>query len=223
MTEQNGPGRSRDGAPTDGMGRPLGDPQELVRAQLDAAIAEAGGAWELPEDEVDAVGRTAFDATTSQDGTVTVLLPKEGIGRVPSQSMVRIESKEDGRTYQAVVVEGPFAEPDGLRPDAPVVVTTTVRGGFFLPRYHGRVSVELIGEVVEGSAGERVLVPPRFRPLPNSPVFALGPEETAKALKLGGELRIGRAVGQEDVAVAVPIGSKEVLPRHTAVLGTTGG
>ena len=189
-----------------------------VATEIERHVDEIGGPWQLPDDEVDAVGRTAFDSPSSEDGTVTVLLPKESIGRVPSQSLLRIESKEDGRTYRAVVVEGPFSEPDGLRPDAPVVVTTTVRGGFFLPRYHGRIHAELMGEVVDGT-----LEPPRFRPLPNSPAFVLGSAETTEALKLGGKLRIGRAVGHDDVVVAVPADSKEVLPRHTAVLGTTGG
>lgn len=191
---------------------------DLVRGQIAEAIEQAGGPYKPPEGERGAVGRTAFDSPTSKDGTITVLLPQDDIGKVPSQTLVRIESK-DGRAYLAVVVEGPFAEPDGLRADAPIMVTTTVRGAVLMPRYHGRVHVELMGERYE----DGTLVPPRFRPLPNSPVFVLGPAETAAALRLGGDLRIGRAIGQDDVAVAVPTGSKEVLPRHTAVLGTTGG
>ena len=193
--------------------------EERVDELLDDALRRSDGAYRVPDDEAEALGRSAFDTPSSKDGTVTVLLPKESIELVPSQALVRIVSKEDDRSYLGIVVEGPFAEPDGLRADAPLVVQTTVRGAILMPRYHGRVHVELLGEELPGGK----LIPPRYRPLPNSPVFALGADETAAALRLGGELRLGRVVGNEQVEVAVPIGNKEVLPRHTAILGTTGG
>jgi DNA helicase HerA-like ATPase len=66
-------------------------------------------------------------------------------------------------------------------------------------------------------------VPPRFRPLPNSPVFVLGTEEKATVLQPKGEIRLGLVVGDPDIEVGVPVTKKAVLPRHTAVLGTTGG
>ena len=117
-----------------------------------------------------------------------------------------------------VVVKGPFAEPDGLWADAPLVVTTTVRGGIFMPKDHGRVQVELLGERVDG-----VLQPPRYRPLPNSPVFVLDEGETEAVLATNGDLRLGRAVGHDDVTVGIPSERKGVLPRHTGIVGTTGG
>ena len=177
----------------------------------------AGEPWEEPAEYVGAIGRTMFDTGTSRDNTITVLLPKDEIGRVPSQSLVRINSILDGRTYLAIVVAGPFAEPDGLRADSPAVVTTSVRGGIFMPRFHGRVQVEVLGEQLETG-----LVPPRFRPLPNSPVFILGGAESISLLRLEGDLRLGVAVGDEAMTVDVPSDRKSVLPRHTGVLGTTG-
>src|SRR5947209_5689559 len=117
-----------------------------VLEEFDRLGAEAGGPWSERPDDQDAAGRTMFDLPNSEDNTITVLLPREQIGSLPSQSLVRIVSHEDRRTYLAVVVKGPFAEPDGLRADAPVVVTTTVRGAVFMPHYHGRVQVELLGE-----------------------------------------------------------------------------
>src|SRR5439155_26544668 len=85
---------------------------------------------------------------------------------------------------------------------------------------HGRVQVQLLGEQV-GEAGE--LTPPRLRPLPHSPVFRLDDDEAARVLKADGDLRLGLAVGHEALVVGVPSAAKGVLPRHTAVLGTTGG
>ena len=190
---------------------------------LEKEIDLAGGEWQEDEESRGSIGFTMYDTPTSKDNTVTVLLPADQIGKAASQSLVRIKSKSkerggDGRQYLGAVVQGPFAEPDGLRADAPLVVTTTVRGARFMPRYHGRVQVEILGEEVNGT-----IVPPRFRPLPNSPVFALDQEETSERLKLEGDVTLGLAVGYEEMAVALPSTRKEVFPRHTGILGTTGG
>lgn len=126
---------------------------------------------------LDAVAFTHFDTPSSQDNTVVVLVAKENMEKLPSQAIVEIRSlpdAEDGgraRKYLGIIVAGPFAEPDGLRADSSIVVATTVQGKIFLPRYHGRAFVQILGEEVNGQ-----LVPPRFRPRPNSPVFPLSME-----------------------------------------------
>ena len=191
--------------------------------QIEEQADLAGGAFEEDEMFEGAIGRTMFDTPSSRDNTVTVLLPPAEIGRVPAQSLVRIKSRPkvmggDGRQYLGAVVEGPFAEPDGLKADAPIVVTTTVRGAMFMPKYHGRIQVEILGEEIDGT-----VVPPRFRPLPNSPVFALDEAETEERLKISGGIRLGLAVGYENMPVCLPADRKDVFPRHTSILGTTGG
>jgi uncharacterized protein len=191
---------------------------ELAHALSDYLEPLTRGANLTDDDLAGVVGRTMFDSGQSEDGSVTVLLPKDEIVKVPTQALVRIRSEQDQRSYLGIVVAGPFAEPDGLRADANVIVTTSVRGGIFMPRYHGRVQVELLGEEVDGT-----LIPPRFRPLPNSPVTVLEPSEKLAALRSAGTLQLGLALGDEDVQVGVPAERKSVLPRHTAVLGTTGG
>jgi len=191
--------------------------QEVFQS-IDADAEKAGGAWEEPEEYVGSIGRTMFDTPSSKDNSLTVLLPRESMEKAPSQSLVRIKSR-DGRSYLGVVIEGPFAEPDGIRGDSPIVVTTTVKGGIFMPKFHGRVQVEILGE--EDESG--MLVPPRFRPLPNSPVFALDSCETANVLKLEGDIRLGLAVGHENLEVRIPSDRKSILPRHMGILGTTGG
>jgi uncharacterized protein len=178
---------------------------------------EMGGEWEPPKERLGSIGATMFDLPSSSDGTVVVLLPKENIEQTPRQSLVRIKSLGDERSYLGAVVEGPFAEPNGLRGDAPIIVSTTVQGGLFLPKYHGRIHVQLMGEEVDGS-----IIPHRRRPLPNSPVFVLSPDETAQILGLAGEIRLGIADGYEEMEVNVPK-QKSVLPRHIGILGTTGG
>jgi len=66
-------------------------------------------------------------------------------------------------------------------------------------------------------------MPPRLRPLPNSPVFVLDSEATADVLHVDGTLQLGVTVGDEAIEVKVDGSKKAVLPRHTGVLGTTGG
>ncbi|QGJ70639.1 Bipolar DNA helicase [Planctomycetales bacterium 10988] len=186
--------------------------------QIDEDCQAAGGEFNLPEEEMGSVGRTMFDSQRSEDGTVTVLLPQESLDDVFNQSLVRIQSR-DGRTYLGMVVEGPFAEPDGLRADSPPIVISTVQGGMLLPKYHGRAQVEILGERLENNT----IVPPRRRPKPNSPVFPLDAKETAETLGIQGDLRIGLAEGFEELEFCIPAKDKSVLPRHLGILGTTGG
>lgn len=115
----------------------------LVR--LDADIAAAGGELIPDEDRAGSVGATMFDLPSSEDNSLTVLLPRESLQAAPSQALVRIKSP-DGRTYLGIVTAGPFAEPDSLRGDSHMLVTVATRGGIFLPPHHGRAQVSVLGE-----------------------------------------------------------------------------
>src|SRR5262249_11262770 len=80
-----------------------------------------------PLEDDGAIGRTTFDAGSSDDLTLTVLLSQDNVHLLPSQSLVRVEGRreigqEKRRHYLGVVVAGPFAEPDSLRHDSPVLL-----------------------------------------------------------------------------------------------------
>jgi DNA helicase HerA-like ATPase len=197
-----------------GIARP---PEDLLR-QVQADVSRAGGELAADPDREGAIGATMFDLPGSEDDSVTVLLPREHAQKAPSQSLVRIRS-HDGRKYLGIVAAGPFAEPDTLRADSHLLVTVTARGGIYLPPYHGRVKVSILGEELKNGS----LVPPRLRPLPNSPVVALTKAEVGEVLRTAGDIRLGSVVGASEVVVNVPSDKKSVLPRHLAVLGTTGG
>ncbi len=47
--------------------------------------------------------------------------------------------------------------------------------------------------------------------------------EAARILQTEGDMRLGMVVGHDEVVVHIPSSRKDVLPRHTAILGTTGG
>jgi DNA helicase HerA-like ATPase len=196
---------------------PMLQPPEGLLAQVNADVDLAGGKVIDDLDRTGAIGATMFDLPGSEDHAVTVLLPAATAQRAPSQALVRIKSR-DGRTYLGVVTAGPFAEPDALRADSHLLVAVTANGGVYLPPYHGRVEVGLLGEEL----ADGTLAPPRLRPLPNSAVVPLTSAEAAKVFRAEGEIRLGLAVGYDDLPVGLTLG-KDVLPRHSAILGTTGG
>ncbi|MBS1543476.1 MAG: ATP-binding protein [Bacteroidetes bacterium] len=190
---------------------------------INSEILNNGGEWTNDPNCEGADGMTMFDSPNSQDNLISVLLPMNNIKNIGAHSIVEIRSRSkinggDGKTYRGIVVAGPFHDPDGMRADAPILISTTISGAIFLPNYHGRVQVELLGELVDDA-----IMPPRFRPLPNSPVFVLGKEETAKVLNVQGNISLGQAIGHDNIDVAIPGDKKSVLPRHTGILGTTGG
>lgn len=192
---------------------------------LEKEISNNGGEWEDDENSIGRDGTTMFDLPNSEDNLVTVLMPKEKIRNIGAHSIVEIRSRTeknggDGRIYRGIVVAGPFHEPDGIRGDAPMMISTTIHGGIFMPNFHGKVYVELIGELKDG-----IMMPPRFRPLPNSPVFVLDKKATAEALKVHVDpgITLGMAIGHDDIEVQYPSNKKTVIPRHIGILGTTGG
>ena len=190
---------------------------------IDKEILNNGGEWSTDTNCEGADGMTMFDLPNSQDNLISVLLPMNNIRNIGAHSIVEIRSRSkanggDGKIYRGIVVAGPFHDPDGIRADAPILISTTINGAIFLPNFHGRVLVELLGELSDDA-----IMPPRFRPLPNSPVFVLGREETAKVLNVQGNVTLGQAIGHDSIDVKIPANNKIVLPRHTGILGTTGG
>jgi DNA helicase HerA-like ATPase len=192
---------------------------------LNEEIQNNGGEWKEDTNCIGADGMTMFDMPGSQDNLITILLPKKNIRNIGAHSLVEIRSRTtsnggDGRIYRGIVVAGPFHEPDGIRADAHMMITTAVNGAIFMPNFHGKVQVELLGELSDG-----LMMPPRFRPLPNSPVFVLSKEQTAEALKVNPNpgITLGMAIGHDDIEVKIPSDKKTVIPRHIGILGTTGG
>ena len=195
----------------------INDAPEHASETLARDAAKGGGSYKVPAEYEGSIGRTTFDDRSSADGTMTVLLPPDGIDVVPSQSLLKIVSVPDGREYIASVTAGPFCEPDGMRADLPALVSSAVNGAIVMPRHHGRVQATIIGQRVG-----RGIMPARHRPKPNSPVHPVPDAEMASILNLVGDMRIGLAYGHDSVEVRIPSQEKSVLPRHTANVGTTG-
>lgn len=172
------------------------------------------GTWN-PNDASD--GRTLFDTPQSEDGSIVVVFHQERFADWRTQALAHIESRDDGRTYLAQVIRGPFAEPNGLPPNSPLLRVTQVERTMFTPPYHGWVVVQILGEVKNGN-----LVVPLYRPRPNSSVRLLSVDETRVALRCDGDIHLGHAVGFDGLKVGLLSQSKHHIPRHTLVVGTTG-
>ena len=77
------------------------EPSRLLNDYLEPLTT---GATLADDDLAGVVGRTMFDSGQSEDGSVTVLLPKDEIVKVPTQALVRIRSEQDGRSYLGMVI-----------------------------------------------------------------------------------------------------------------------
>ena len=191
-----------------------------VRAALEELKNEAKTASQLDPELESAVGFTHFDTPASHDNLITVLMKREDLHRLASQTLVRVKSREDGRAYLGVVVGGPFAEPNAVPANSTMAIGVVTHGKklTYTFDYHGRAEVELLGEEVEG-----MLKPPRFRPRPQSPVFLLNDKESERVLGVGGDVSLGLVVGYEQMEARLNARDKAILPRHTGIIGTTGG
>jgi uncharacterized protein len=185
-------------------------------------ISEAGRKTmsALDPELADAVGFTHFDTSSSEDNLITVLLSRDDINRLASQTLVRIKSRDDRRNYLGVVVKGPFSEPDAVPPNSSMAIGVVVQGKKvqYTFDYHGRCEVEILGE--EANAN---VIPPRYRPRPKSPVFVLSEDESRAVLGVGGDLSLGQVVGYQNMEARIKSHDKAVLPRHMGIIGTTGG
>nr|WP_225411643.1 ATP-binding protein [Stigmatella hybrida] len=184
-----------------------------LRAQADVA------AKELDPELEKAVGFTHFDNASSEDNLLTVLMTREDLHKLPSQTLVRVKSLEDKRSYLGVIVRGPFSEPDAVAANSSIAVGVVVQGKklSYTFDYHGRAELEILGEESDGK-----LIPPGHRPRPKSPVFLLDDEESEHVLGMKGELCFGMVVGYAQMEARIDALDKSVLPRHTGIIGTTG-
>jgi len=191
---------------------------ELIRDTPEGVLNEIDA---LADPELaNAVGFTHFDTSSSEDNLITMLLARDDLQRLASQTLVRIKSRDDRRSYLGVVVKGPFSEADAVPPNSSMAIGVVVQGKKvqYTFDYHGRCEVEILGEESNGK-----LVPPRYRPRPKSPVYLLDQAESQTVLGVGGDLLLGQVVGYDNMEARISSKDKAVLPRHLGIVGTTGG
>src|SRR6266705_6833933 len=100
-----------------------------VLTELDEVVVTGRTRMSALDPELaDAVGFTHFDTSSSEDNLITLLLARDVLNRLASQTLVRIKSREDKRSYLGVVVRGPFSEPDAVSPNSTMAVGVVVQG-----------------------------------------------------------------------------------------------
>src|SRR5438874_2312969 len=87
---------------------------------------------------------------------------------------------------------------------------------FIPPEIWGEMEAEIEGAPYTPPVEEEGAVGRTMFDLPTSE------DQLVAVLQAGGDVRLGLAVGHEQVVVGIPADRKSVLPRHMAVLGTTG-
>ncbi len=76
-------------APNGGSGDGIGAPPKDFLQRLGADIDSSGGELMPDPEREGSIGATMFDLPNSEDGTLTVLLPKENLQSAPSHSGLR--------------------------------------------------------------------------------------------------------------------------------------
>jgi hypothetical protein len=188
---------------------------------------EHGGRYKEPEAYRGSVARTMFDPPNAEDDSIISLIAEENIPSITRGSMVRIASydrKADRveANYVGQVISGPFAVPDAMRHDSAQLVLPAVNHAMLTPRFHGMAKIEVFGVEEDGQ-----VLPPLRRPIPNSPVFLLESDRIRNIIGVDvpdaeKPFALGLLDGAADVEIKVPALRKSVLPKHTAILGTTG-
>ncbi|QRN97342.1 ATP-binding protein [Archangium violaceum] len=216
--DDRAPPRPETDVPHNEIVRPIPDKElEELDALEDLAASETA---ELDPELEKAVGFTHFDTPASHDNLVTILTTREDLHLLASQTLVRVKSHEDKRSYLGLVVRGPFAEPDAVSTNSTIAIGVVVQGKklTYTFDYHGRAEIEILGEESDGK-----LIPPGRRPRPKSPVFLLDDAESEHVLGMAGDMCLGMVVGYEYMEARFHPMDKAILPRHTGIIGTTGG
>jgi DNA helicase HerA-like ATPase len=168
----------------------------------------------------DAIAFVHFDAPSTKSNMVEALVHYDDLGQIERGKYVRIFCKRDGKEYTGRILEGPFFDPDALKRDStPVQFIIMNQGGKkpFIPEYHGRIVVEILGEERGG-----ILLGAVRRPHPGSPIIPFQQAMMEKLLHLEGKICLGYLDNYEDTLVRIRENDKGVIPRNWLTVGTIG-
>src|SRR5262245_43980118 len=117
---------------------------DLLNELEEVAVTGRSRMSSLDPELANAVGFTHFDTSSSEDNLLTILLSRDDLNQLASQTLVRIKSREDKRSYLGLVVQGPFSEPDAVPANSTMAVGVVVQGKKvqYTFDYHGRCAVE---------------------------------------------------------------------------------
>src|SRR5256714_985307 len=184
----------------------------------------------LPENEdlarraAEAEGAIAFihfDPSATKSHIVQALVHSNDLMNVHRGMYVHIVSTKDKRRYSGRIVQGPFYDPDALKRDSTPVQFIILNQGtgkvLSLPEYHGRISIEILGEERNGTRFGAVR-----RPRPGSPVKPYDSTMMKDMLNLNGNICLGYLDNYENTFVLMDGNDKGVIPRNWMTVGTIG-
>jgi hypothetical protein len=168
----------------------------------------------------DAIAFVHFDSPSAKSNLVDALVHSEDLEQIDRGRYVIIYSIKDQREYTGRIVEGPFFDPDALKRDStPIQFIIMNQGGKmpFIPEYHGRIVIEILGEERNGMMFGAVR-----RPHPGSPIKSYNKKMMQGMLKLEGNICLGHLDNYEDTLVLLKENDKGVIPRNWLTVGTIG-
>jgi DNA helicase HerA-like ATPase len=200
---------------------PSGNTDKLI-ADLEAEFVETDAEFTRQAKLAEgAIAFVHFDPTTAQSNVMDALVHYEDLDNIDRGLYVLIHSIADDRYYSGRIVEGPFYDPDALKRDSTPVQFIILNQGtgkvLSLPEYHGRISIEILGEERDGTRFGAVR-----RPRPGSPVKPYDSTMMKDMLNLSGNICLGYLDNYENTFVLIDEKDKGVIPRNWMTVGTIG-
>lgn len=158
-----------------------------------------------------ALGYVGWDGSAATSERVLLRASFSKRHLVERNHYVHIQDPEGERTgFLGRVIAGPFFHRSGAPTIGGLTAGTSLEGYLL-------VELEIQGELVGGRPRST-----NSRPAPDSPVYALSPEEIAALNGFMGDMLLGSVAGQDEVKVHLQSKNKGVLPRNIGIFGTVG-
>ncbi len=168
-----------------------------------------------------AIAFVHFDAPSAKSNMMEALVHQDDLHQIDRGRYVHIHCLKDHKEYTGRIVEGPFFDPDVLKRDStPLQFIIMNQGGGkmpFIPEYHGRVVIEILGEERSGT-----LLGAVRRPHPGSPIKPYDQSMMQSMLHLDGKICLGYLDNYEEIFVRIRENDKGIIPRNWLTVGTIG-
>ncbi len=169
---------------------------------------------ELQAEQTEIVIGLVYPDSSSAKGNISTVVIDESLGDfICVGSFVTIRSTNGGE-FQAIVEGGPFWDPEAISEQT---LAITMSRGRWIPEYHVRYTVRLIGEVTVNGLRKRW-----SRPRPGDKVFLSTADDLQKVLKSGGNLYLGRTVNPSAFEIRLESSDRRIVGGRKIIVGIPG-
>ena len=163
------------------------------------------------------IGSVLYDNSASKTTHSTVISSYDYVESLDTGTYLSIEG--NGTRHLAKIEEGPFVSPQGMIGAESQIISALTRG---VPMVDLDCYVRTEARHVGCLSEEGDFMPLSGRPLPNSRVRRMDEAALPRALKLEGDMFIGRLLPPHDVRANLDSTNEELFSKHRVILGITG-